>query len=70
MIFESTSECDSRLFEMMTEKQNMKLLLGIYSKNEISDKIYNVCWKTVEKSFQFEVSALQDEAKEKNEEIQ
>jgi thiol-disulfide isomerase/thioredoxin len=65
LIFESTSECDSRLFEMMTEKQNMKLLSGIYSKNEISDKIYNVCWKTVEKSYQFEVPALQDEAKEK-----
>lgn len=65
LLFESTSECDSRLFDMLTTKQNMKLISGVYSKNEISEKIYQVCWRTVEKSYQYDVPALQEEAKGK-----
>jgi len=65
LIFEATSECDSKLFEMMTSKPNIKILSDIYTKGEISEKIYNACWRTVEKSYEFEVPALQDEAKDK-----
>ncbi len=65
LVFEATSECDSKLFEMMTTKQNMKILSDIYSKSEISEKIYKACWKTIEKSYEFSVPSLQDEAKDK-----
>jgi thioredoxin-related protein len=65
LIFESVTECDSKLFEMLTEKSNLKKLGEIYSKEEISDKIYLACWKTIEKSFEFDAPILLDEAKEK-----
>lgn len=65
LIFESVTECDSKLFEMLVEKSNQKKINEIYSKEEISNKIYNACWKTIEKSYEFDAPALQDEAKNK-----
>ena len=65
LLLESTLECDSKSFELMTSKQYMKLLSKVYSDNEISERIYRSCWKTVEKSYEYEVPALQDEAREK-----
>lgn len=65
LIFESVTECDSKLFEMLTEKTNFKKLSEIYSKEEISEKIYSACWKTVEKAYEFDAPILQEEAKEK-----
>lgn len=65
LIFESVTECDSKLFEMLTEKTNFKKLPEIYSKEEISEKIYSACWKTVEKAYEFDAPILQEEAKEK-----
>lgn len=65
LIFESVTECDSKLFEMLTEKTNFKKLSEIYSKEEISQKIYSACWKTVEKAYEFDAPILQEEAKEK-----
>jgi len=65
LLFEATSECDSKLFELMTEKKYMKVIKDIYSKNEISNKIYKACWKTFEKSLEFEVEDIQKEAVKK-----
>lgn len=64
-LFEATNECDSKLFEKMTEKKYYKLIKEIYSKREIEEKIYNSCWKTFEKSLEYEVEELGDEAKKK-----
>lgn len=65
LLFEATTECDSKLFETMTDKKYFKIIKNIYSEKEISDKIYSSCWKTVEKSFEYDVAELQDEAKKK-----
>ena len=65
LLFEATYECDSKLFEMMTERKYFKLIKEIYSEREIADKIYNSCWKTFEKSMEYEVEELGDEAKKK-----
>ncbi len=65
LLFEATNECDSKLFEMMTEKKYLKLIKQIYSEREIAEKIYNACWKTFEKSLEYEVEELGDEAKKK-----
>ena len=65
LLFESVSECDSKLFEMMVSKEYFKTIKEIYSEKEISDKIYKACWKTVEKSYEFDVMSLQDEAIDK-----
>jgi thiol-disulfide isomerase/thioredoxin len=70
LIFESVTECDSKLFEMLTEKANFKKLFEIYSNEEISEKIYTACWKTVEKSYEYDAPILQEEAKEKMKNLQ
>ncbi len=62
LIYEATTECDSKLFEMMTKKKNLRIIKDIYSKEELSDKIYSSCRKTVEKSFDYDVPELKDEA--------
>ena len=49
----------------MTNKKHYKRLKNIYSKKEISDKVYSSCWKTIEKSFEYDVEELQGEAKKK-----
>lgn len=65
LLFEATNECDSKLFEMMTKKKYYKLVKDIYSEREVSEKIYNSCWKTFEKSLEYEVEEIGDEAKKK-----
>jgi len=65
LLFEATYECDSKLFEMMTQKKYFKLIKQIYSENEIAEKIYTSCWRTFEKSLEYEVEQLGDEAKKK-----
>jgi thiol-disulfide isomerase/thioredoxin len=63
LIYEATTESDSRLFDMMTERRNMRVLSRIYSEKEISDKLFDVCWRTVIKSYDFDVPSLKDDAK-------
>ncbi len=65
LIYEATSECDSKLFELMTEKKNFKIVKDIYDEKEWSDKIYYSCLKTVDKSFEYDVEELKEEALEK-----
>jgi len=62
LLFEATSECDSKLFETLTKKKFLKKAKEIYSKQEISDKIYNSCWRTYEKSLEYDVIDLEKEA--------
>ena len=65
LLFEATNECDSKLFELMTAKKYLKIIREIYSEKEIAEKVYNSCWKTFEKSLEYEVKELGDEAKKK-----
>ncbi len=65
LLYEATRECDSKLFEMMTKKKYFKILKEIYSEQELSDKIYEACWRTFLKSYEFDVVELQKEAKKK-----
>lgn len=65
LLFEATSECDSKLFETLTKKKFLKNAKEIYSEDEISDKIYNACWKTYERSIEYDVQELEEEAKKK-----
>ena len=65
LLYEATQECDSKLFEMMTKKKYLKVLKDIYSENELSDKIYKVCWVTFLKSYEYDVPELKDEALKK-----
>ena len=62
-IFEATSSSDSRLFEMMTEKQTQKIIIKLYSQNTFEDKIYEACWTTVKKGMEYNVSELYADAK-------
>ena len=64
-LYEATQQCDSKLFEMMTKKKYFKILKDIYSEDELSEKIYNACWKTFLKSYEYDVPSLQEEAKKK-----
>ncbi len=64
-LYEATQECDSKLFEMMTKKKYLKVLKEIYSEKELSEKIYDACWKTILKSYEYDVPELQKEAKKK-----
>ncbi|HHH52880.1 MAG TPA: DUF255 domain-containing protein [Bacteroidetes bacterium] len=65
LLFEATTECDSKLFELMTKKKNLKLLKEIYSENELNKKIYDACWRTFLKSYEYDVKELKDEAVKK-----
>lgn len=62
LIYEATSECDSKLFELMTEKKNFNVIKDIYAEEEWSDKIYASCSRTVDKSFEYDVEELKEEA--------
>lgn len=64
-IYEATSECDSKLFDMMISNEYMKSIKKIYAEKEISNKIYASCWRTVLKSYDFDTPTLREEAKDK-----
>jgi thiol-disulfide isomerase/thioredoxin len=64
-IFEATSSCDSKLYKMMISKGNKNLILKSYSTEAFDNKVYEVCWATVEKAILFNVTDLFDEAKKK-----
>ncbi|MEZ4908451.1 MAG: thioredoxin family protein [Saprospiraceae bacterium] len=65
LIFEAVYDSDSKLFDKMVSNDYMKNIKEIYSEKEISDKIYNACWKTIEKSYEYDVMSLQEDAKNK-----
>jgi len=65
LLFEATTTCDSKLFDMMTKKKYLKVIKEIYSTKEIEDKIYDACWNTFLRSIEYDVKELEDEAKAK-----
>lgn len=65
IIFEGTTHCDSKLFDQLTSPEIRKALLTQYSEADYDQKIYEACWATASKGFEFNVPELIDEAKQK-----
>jgi thiol-disulfide isomerase/thioredoxin len=64
-IYEAASSCDSKLYKMLTSKKNKKLVIQELGQEKYDQKIYELCWATVEKGFEFGVWELVEEAKDK-----
>lgn len=66
ILFEGTTEADSRLFEMFVDHRTA--LEKLYSKEEVQQRIYEACRKTVQKAVTFQFEMLHGEAIAKMEE--
>ncbi|WP_235297698.1 thioredoxin family protein [Portibacter marinus] len=62
LLFEATTESDSKLFENLVA--NKKHALKHFSREEFNEKIYQAAWQTFEKSLEFDVASLEEDAKE------
>ena len=63
IIFESTTEADSRIFDLLiNNRKNIEKLMG---KEAVNEKIKKACLATVQKAIEFESEFLLDEVKEK-----
>jgi len=63
IIYISTSEADSKIFDRLIEYRSE--INKIYSAEEVDDKIEAACFKTVGKAVEYQVEMLRDEAIEK-----
>jgi thiol-disulfide isomerase/thioredoxin len=61
IIFEGTTQADSKIFDMLVK--NKTPIAGIYSEQQIKDKIKDACEKTLETAVQFKNAELHKEAK-------
>jgi len=64
-IYEATSSCDSKIFDMLTASKTKKKIIQIYGKDKFLEKIHKVCWATVKKGMEFNVTELYEEARSK-----
>ncbi len=62
-IYEATTEADSRIFDLLIQhRQRIAMLVG---GNEVNERIYKACSRTVEKAINFRSEELLKEAKDK-----
>lgn len=62
-IYEAATASDSRLFEMLTSRKYKNHAIKQFSEKEYNQKLYELCWNTVQKGIDFEVQELVDDAK-------
>lgn len=65
IIFEGTTHCDSKLFDQLTSPEIKKNIIETRSEDVWDQKMYDVCWATASKGFEFNVPELIEEAKAK-----
>jgi len=63
IIFEGTTHCDSKLFDQLTSPEIRKSVIEVSSEEAWEQKIYDACWATASKGFEFNVPELIEEAK-------
>jgi tetratricopeptide (TPR) repeat protein len=61
-IYEAVTSSDSRLFEMLTAGKYKKYIVEHYSQQTYDEKIYDLCWVTVEKGIEYGVEDLIESA--------
>ncbi len=59
-LFEATTESDSKIFDQLVE--NKKTALKFFSREEFNEKIFQAAWSTFEKSMEYDVPSLADDA--------
>ncbi|HAY70403.1 MAG TPA: hypothetical protein DCX89_00800, partial [Saprospirales bacterium] len=65
IIFEGTTHCDSKLFDQLTSPEIRKSIVEMHSEEIFDQKIFEACWATASKGFEFNVPELIGEAKMK-----
>jgi len=65
IIFEGTTHCDSKLFDQLTSTEIRKSIVEMHSEEIFDQKIFEACWATASKGFEFNVPELIEEAKVK-----